>query len=61
MVTFPALAATREEDRAAAEAQPIPQRVARVLLVEDNADTAESLTKRSGRAFATAAARASET
>jgi two-component system CheB/CheR fusion protein len=43
VVTLPALP-TMEERRPTAPAESIPQRTARVLVVEDNADTAESLT-----------------
>jgi signal transduction histidine kinase/ActR/RegA family two-component response regulator len=42
VVTLPALP-TMEEGRPIAPAESIPQRTARVLVVEDNADTAESL------------------
>ena len=44
VVTLPALPAITEEERRVGPAEPVPQRTARVLLVEDNPDAAESLT-----------------
>src|SRR5438552_3409473 len=44
VVTMPALPAASEEIRPGPAPEPVPQRAARVLLVEDNPDTAESLT-----------------
>src|SRR5207249_11809440 len=44
VVTLPALPAASEEIRPGPAPEPVPQRAARVLLVEDNPDTAESLT-----------------
>ena len=44
VVTLPALPAVTEEARRVAPVEPVPQRTAHVLLVEDNPDAAESLT-----------------
>ncbi|HEY2388348.1 MAG TPA: PAS domain S-box protein [Candidatus Binatia bacterium] len=44
VVTLPALPATREEVRSPVAPEPLRQKNARVLLVEDNPDAAESLT-----------------